>query len=386
MKKLFVSTTVFILTACLVFNVAFAFTTLKVGSKGTNVKKVQQVLKNHNLNAKVDGQYGAKTAALVKLYQKMHHIKVDGKVGDTTWYSMMGKITVDKYRLKKPVGKLPLKLNSKGDDVKFVQTILKAHKYPVKVDGKYGSGTVKYVKLYQKAHYLKADGKVGQGTWESMAASYTLKPFVYAKATIKMTASRFPIKAGSAANDIKLVQKALVTNKINEALVVTGLYDADTKAAVIKFQQSKGYKQTGEVDILAWEALVATDTDKYNISLLAKIISSESGGANDTEHIAIANVVMDAAVRWKRSIESELKNTNRYGPCNTASKWANFLKKVPGTRCITNAKRAYYGKESVFGGTKAYYFHAKTMITSPGSWWRKIKYLGLVDKHVFYGA
>ena len=165
-----------------------------------------------------------------------------------------------------------------------------------------------------------------------------------------------------------------------------GVYSGATKAAVAKYQQSKGWKQTGLTDMQVWEALVATDTDQYNVMLLARIISVESGGANDYEHIAIANVVIDAAARWKRTIESELKDTDRYGPCNTDSEWKAFLKKVPGSRCIANAKRAYYGDESVFGGKKAYYFHTKTMITTPGSWWRKIEYIGLVDKHVFYGA
>lgn len=256
----------------------------------------------------------------------------------------------------------------------------------MKVDGKYGASTVKYVKLYQKAHYLTQDGKVGQGTWESMAASYTLKPFVYEKAKIVMIPSIFPIKEGSGVDNIKKVQQALVAKKINEALPVDGVYSADTKAAVAAFQASKGWAQNGEVDIKVWEELVATDTDKNNVMMLARIISLESGGANDNEHIAIANVVIDAASRWKRSIESELKNTERYGPCNTAAEWKKFLKKVPGARCIANAQRAYYGKESIFGGEKAYYFHVKTMITSPGSWWRKTTYLGLVDKHVFYGS
>lgn len=382
MRKFLVSFAVFVLMAVMSMTVAFAFTTITIGSKGANVKKVQTVLKNHNLNATVDGSFGAGTAKLVKLYQKMHHLKADGKVGEETWNFMMDKINYDKERLTQPTTTLPLIQNSKGKDVEFVQKILKSHKYPVKVDGKYGASTVKYVKLYQKAHFLNVDGKVGADTWESMSASYKILPYTFPKADIQLTKSRFPVNENSSAADIQKVQKALAEKKINESLAADGVYNAATIQAVKAFQASKGMEQTGTVNMACWEALVATEQDNANVMNIARVVSLESGGANDYEHLAIANVVIDAAAKWNRSIESEIRS----GRYSVANNWTSFLKKTPGSRCIANAKRAYYGDESVFGGGKAYYFHIKSFIPAPGSWWKNQKRYGLIDRHVFYGS
>lgn len=54
--------------------------TLKLGSKGEEVKTLQQCL-----NIAVDGSFGPKTEQAVKAFQQKNHLKVDGIVGDSTW-------------------------------------------------------------------------------------------------------------------------------------------------------------------------------------------------------------------------------------------------------------------------------------------------------------
>lgn len=56
-----------------------------------------------------------------------------------------------------------VKLGSRGEDVKIVQT-----KVGVTADGIFGVNTDKAVKAYQLAHGLTPDGIVGAHTWESM--------------------------------------------------------------------------------------------------------------------------------------------------------------------------------------------------------------------------
>lgn len=56
---------------------------LKRGSKGDNVKLVQQVVGAHP-----DGDFGPKTEAAVKAWQSAHGRKPDGIVGPKTWGSM----------------------------------------------------------------------------------------------------------------------------------------------------------------------------------------------------------------------------------------------------------------------------------------------------------
>ncbi len=62
------------------------YPTIKKGSKGTYVKKLQTKL---GFTGKaVDGVFGAKTEAKVKAYQKKHKLKADGIVGQATWKTL----------------------------------------------------------------------------------------------------------------------------------------------------------------------------------------------------------------------------------------------------------------------------------------------------------
>ena len=55
-------------------------TTLKIGTKGEEVKKLQQAL-----GILADGIFGVKTEDAVKAFQKSNNLKVDGIVGPMTW-------------------------------------------------------------------------------------------------------------------------------------------------------------------------------------------------------------------------------------------------------------------------------------------------------------
>ena len=59
-------------------------TLLKNGSKGEEVKQLQQALVNAGYNIKVDGIYGKQTEAAVKEYQQKNGLKVDGLAGKQT--------------------------------------------------------------------------------------------------------------------------------------------------------------------------------------------------------------------------------------------------------------------------------------------------------------
>jgi len=56
----------------------------KVGSKGTEVKKLQQNLKDLGYNISVDGVYGKGTKAIVEQFQKEHGLSIGGVVGTDT--------------------------------------------------------------------------------------------------------------------------------------------------------------------------------------------------------------------------------------------------------------------------------------------------------------
>lgn len=64
--------------------------TLRNGSKGTQVKVLQWLLKENGFDAgAVDGIFGSKTTAAVKAYQKAKGLEVDGVVGKITWTKLL---------------------------------------------------------------------------------------------------------------------------------------------------------------------------------------------------------------------------------------------------------------------------------------------------------
>lgn len=67
--------------------------TLRKGSEGDQVKAVQRMLYalGYDLGAaKVDGDFGSKTEAAVRAYQKNKGLTVDGIVGQQTWSKLLG--------------------------------------------------------------------------------------------------------------------------------------------------------------------------------------------------------------------------------------------------------------------------------------------------------
>ena len=62
---------------------------VQYGSKGSDVKKLQQTLNRSGYKLAEDGIFGAKTQAAVKDYQKKNKLAVDGIVGTNTWGALL---------------------------------------------------------------------------------------------------------------------------------------------------------------------------------------------------------------------------------------------------------------------------------------------------------
>ena len=58
---------------------------LSYGSKGSEVTELQKLLNQNGYSLDVDGDFGSKTQAAVKDYQKKNNLSVDGIVGTNTW-------------------------------------------------------------------------------------------------------------------------------------------------------------------------------------------------------------------------------------------------------------------------------------------------------------
>lgn len=79
-------------------NVSNNSKSLKVGSKGEEVKLLQQKLNSFGYVLNVDGIFGDKTLEAVKQFQQCNGLSVDGIVGSKTWSALDSCITVDVKR------------------------------------------------------------------------------------------------------------------------------------------------------------------------------------------------------------------------------------------------------------------------------------------------
>ena len=68
---------------------------LKNGSSGADVKALQELLNQLGASLEVDGQFGSKTEAAVRTFQKKTGIKQDGKYGDQTHAALMAAVAED---------------------------------------------------------------------------------------------------------------------------------------------------------------------------------------------------------------------------------------------------------------------------------------------------
>ncbi|BAZ13066.1 hypothetical protein NIES4071_49000 [Calothrix sp. NIES-4071] len=153
---------------------------LKQGAKGEVVKELQKLLFQYHVfvhldkqgacvfpsEEVIDGIFGAKTTAAVKLFQNQMFLIHDGIVGNATWKSL--------YK-GAPVGLPILKKGSQGELVNLIQERMSLDGfYKDIIDGDFGAATETAVKALQKRALLTEDGAVGDKTWASLSKINTI--------------------------------------------------------------------------------------------------------------------------------------------------------------------------------------------------------------------
>ena len=69
---------------------AVTWPTVKLGSKGTAVQALQQMLRGAGYNVATDGDFGPKTKAAVVAFQQKNGLTADGIVGPKSWAALRG--------------------------------------------------------------------------------------------------------------------------------------------------------------------------------------------------------------------------------------------------------------------------------------------------------
>ncbi len=241
---------------------------LKLNSSGPSVRNLQQDLTMLGYYwAQITGNFGAKTEAAVKAFQKDHGLTADG---------VAGKKTLEAVRraVEKKGGSSSssnnngsvLKLNSQGTKVSQMQRDLKQlGYYYAEVTGNFGAKTEAAVKKFQKDKGLYADGVAGSKTLDAIA-----KAVGNAGGSISGNSSIPGLKLGSTGDQVRALQQDLTTLGYYYG-DITGHYGNMTATAVKKFQRARGLSQDGVAGKTTLDAIVS--------ALKANGSDSATGGA-----------------------------------------------------------------------------------------------------------
>ena len=144
-----------------------------------------------------------------------------------------------------------LRTGSRGSEVKTLQTALqKLGFYTGAVDGVYGKGTAAAVRAFQSASGLKADGIAGPKT---LAALYGTGGAGASPKAAGTAASPAQAPAQTPGGTLRLNDSGEAVTQLQAKLRYLGYYagspsgvfDADTRAAVTAFQRAKGLTRDG---------------------------------------------------------------------------------------------------------------------------------------------
>ena len=210
-----------------------AGTTLKLNSQGTKVSQLQTDLKQLGYYyAKITGNFGAKTEAAVKAFQKAKGLTADGVAGTKTLNAIAA--AVDKAGgSSSGSSSTNMKLGSTGAAVSALQQNLTTLGYYYgDVTGHYGNLTQQAVKKFQKAKGLTQDGVASTATLNAITSALKNAGVDVGPGTVATT-----LREGDKGTAVTELQTML--KKLNYYYgSVTGSFGSLTKQAVRKFQDA----------------------------------------------------------------------------------------------------------------------------------------------------
>ena len=244
------------------------YTTLKSGSKGEAVKKLQQRLKELGYYTKaIDSEYGSGMVTAVKSFQKKNGLTQTGIADATTQKKAFATSAIaanDKVATDDTTTDATLKRGSMGEAVKKLQRRLKElGYYDATVDGDYGSGTVTAVKAFQKKNGLTQTGTADVTTQNKLYSSTAIKADDKTDDDKDDIATDGTLKQGSSGSEVKKVQQRLKELGYYSS-VCDGDYGAKTVTAVKAFQKKNGLTQTGICDAATLKKLNADNAVNAN--------------------------------------------------------------------------------------------------------------------------
>ena len=162
------------------------------------------------------------------------------------------------------LGDRALRKGASGNDVRELQKALRKAGFSVKVDGQFGSSTVRAVKRFQRAAQLTPSGTVGRKTVAALRAaargqsadvSGGTAPIRGRSGRAKSLGDRIPVKKGMHGHDIRVLQDLL--GNAGYDVTIDGEFGSRTFRAVEAFEAAHQRPVDGEMDATDIETLRA---------------------------------------------------------------------------------------------------------------------------------
>ncbi|MBE5777245.1 MAG: hypothetical protein E7326_07020 [Clostridiales bacterium] len=243
-------------------NCAFAavqYNKLQRGDFGTDVRTMQQALKELGYSLTVDGKFGSGTERVVKQFQKDQKLTQDGVAGQMT-LSRLYDMADDGQDAPQ---ENTLKRGSKGAQVLQLQKDLNKLGYSLSADGDFGAKTESAVRAFQLINGLPVTGQADGDTLSLIASlkagNATQAPTAKPAATQSPSQQTYKkLQRGSYGDDVRKLQQALKT--LGYAITVDGSYGYATQTVVKNFQRDQK---------LSADGIAGAITQKKLYSLLA---------------------------------------------------------------------------------------------------------------------
>ncbi len=379
-----------------------ASTSLRKGSKGAEVKKLQQRLKDLKYyNGSVDGSYGDGTVSAVKGFQGRNGLTADGIAGAATLRILYSSNAVPNKTAssgssgnsgggskpnptKAPANSytngrtdIYLDMGDTGSQVKTLQNRLIVLGYlSGTADGVFAETTEAAVMAFQKRNSIYADGVAGPTTLTKLYSSS-------AKKASGVVANLGSLKAGMNGSSVRALQ-----TQLKKLGYYTGSVDGDygegTSAAVIAFQRDNGLTVDGIAGKSTLNAIYGatgsgsggggsssgssgskTNPSRYGVSASSngyKTISSNSGSSSS--NVKALQSALSSTGYYSGSSDGE------YGSGTEAA--VKAFQKARGLRVTGMAGPST--QRLLYGGTSESGSYSKLDIGSSGSAVKRLQY------------
>ena len=260
-----------------------AGTALKLNSQGTKVSQLQTDLKQLGYYyAEITGNFGSKTEAAVKAFQKAKGLTVDGVAGTRTLDAIAAAVSGAGGSSSTSTS-TNMKLGSTGTAVSTLQQNLTTLGYYYgDITGHYGNLTQQAVKKFQKAKGLTQDGVTSTSTLNAIAGALK-NAGVDTGSTTTGTALREGDR-GTAVTELQTMLKSL-KYYYGE---ITGSFGSLTKRAVRKFQDDNnltvdGIAGTSTINLL--RSKTGTSGSTSGSSTGSTVTTAESYGRTTKDNV-----------------------------------------------------------------------------------------------------